>query len=288
MSEPSLVLHNALPDDSGDAVFSVHSASGKKGRFGIQSGARVLYPTSGDPGPWTIQFHLEQHGNAVARGELSTADAEAEVFLQLYALTMKSSAASHASVPPVDTAGLARSWWPLTDLIGLEPRDGDRSVLLNYSQQHQQQTQWCWAAVTSSICAYFGDTGDEFKQCRLANRAFAQRSCCKDGSTPACDQPQSTREELRRVGHFAGDGSAPLDFSTIRREIDEKRPIVVRIEWSDGTGHAVVICGYEVRGSVEYMLVKDPDDEDDSPIPVRPNRSLFGGTWDASYFVKHA
>lgn len=138
---------------------------------------------------------------------------------------------------------------------------------LKFSIQKQGCSQWCWAAVSASVAAFYGSPQPLPLQCQLANRVILPgKDCCQDcncssssGVDEPCDRPADIDVGLNAVGHDRGDGGIPgsaTSFALIRKEIDASRPVAVRIDW-DGSpdSHGVVICGYTLDGLV---FVADP------------------------------
>src|SRR5947209_8521285 len=79
---------------------------------------------------------------------------------------------------------------------------------LGFSVQHQRQTQWCWAAVTSSVAAFFGTT--TWPQCRVVNSELDQQACCTSGSSPECNKSWYLDRSLTRTGNLALLTATPL------------------------------------------------------------------------------
>jgi len=119
--------------------------------------------------------------------------------------------------------------------------EGGFGPSLNFVVQHQAQSEWCWAAVSSSIANFFGSSN--WTQCSLVNRQLNQIMCCSYGSSGGCNQPWYLDQALTTVGHFRlfTVGSAAL--SQVQAEISAGRPLPVRIQWSNGGGHFIAIAG---------------------------------------------
>jgi hypothetical protein len=124
---------------------------------------------------------------------------------------------------------------------------------LSFIVQHQLQTQWCWAAVTSSVAAYYQNTA--WPQCRVVNDQLKQAMCCASGSASACNQPFYLDSALGRAGVLANFTTGTLTLRQIMTEIDAGRPIGVRMQWSGGGGHFITVRGYSDQNIVD---VEDP------------------------------
>jgi hypothetical protein len=149
---------------------------------------------------------------------------------------------------------------------------------LGFTVQHQRQTQWCWAAVTSSVATYY--KSPSWTQCRLANLQLGQSSCCAGGSTAECNRPWFLDKALDQVGNLSEFTTAPLTLPQIVAELDAGRPIGVRIGWGGGGGHFVAIGGY----SQDVVDVHDPW-FGNSSIDYLAFRSRYqgNGRWTHSY-----
>src|SRR5262245_50136888 len=115
---------------------------------------------------------------------------------------------------------------------------------LSFAMQHQQQTQWCWAAVSTSVSLYY-DPSSTWTQCTVVNAELGQTTCCNNGSSAACNQPWYLDLALTRTGNLTAVTGGTTTFAGIRSEIDAGRLLGVRIGWSGGGGHFVVLEGYK-------------------------------------------
>jgi hypothetical protein len=114
---------------------------------------------------------------------------------------------------------------------------------LNFSMQFQLQTNWCWAATSASIDAFYNPL-TTVSQCGLANTVHGQTTCCADGSTPGCNQPAVTGDVLSMLGRLRNQTDQAEPFDVVDQEIaTNRRPLGARIVWSGGGAHAVVISG---------------------------------------------
>ena len=109
--------------------------------------------------------------------------------------------------------------------------------------EHQQQTQWCWAAVSNSVSHYY-DPGSTWTQCTIVNAEMGQTGCCTNGATAACNQPWYLDKALTRVGCLLSMASGTLSFATVKSLINSARPPCARQGWSGGGGHFMAIACY--------------------------------------------
>jgi hypothetical protein len=140
-------------------------------------------------------------------------------------------------------------WWKL-----LFPRR-----CLNYNRQDQQQTNWCWAAVSGAVAAYY-NASTTWTQCAIADAELGRSDCCGAGASGACNVPWYLNSALSRVGHLASFASGTLTFAIVQSEINAGRPVCARIGWSGGGGHFVALtCWYRnLLTGTQSVRVDDP------------------------------
>ncbi len=129
------------------------------------------------------------------------------------------------------------------------------SVLL--TMQPQQQTQWCWSAVATSVSLFY-DSASGWTQCALVDAELGQTSCCVNGGTPTCNQPWFLDLALTRTGNLDPPVGGVATFAVTANEIDAGQPVGVRIGWSGGGGHFVVIAGYTELSLSRWLAMRDP------------------------------
>lgn len=159
---------------------------------------------------------------------------------------------------------------------------------LAYVQQTQLQFNWCWAAVAASTSGFY-DPASTWTQCDLVNEEQGLVDCCLNGASAACDVPWYLHLALTRTGNLRARWGSFATEQEIRDEIDAARPLCVRIGWSGGTGHFVVIAGYDVdivTGEL-ILTVHDPFSGLNTLSYDELRLSyLNDGTWSHSYFTE--
>ncbi|MGA7613999.1 MAG: papain-like cysteine protease family protein [Thermoanaerobaculia bacterium] len=164
-----------------------------------------------------------------------------------------------------------------------------RTKRLELSCEHQEQTQWCWAAVTSAISAFYTVAGTiRYPQCALARKQFDREDCCRSGSEPACnrwwylDQSLSGTRNLEQI--LAG---RQVEIEELQKLLDAGRPVAARIEWPDTTGHFVIIAGYEATPDRVDLWILDPWYGDALHSLDSFSTSYQGsGRWESTYLTK--
>jgi hypothetical protein len=157
---------------------------------------------------------------------------------------------------------------------------------LEFGIQHQLHSNWCWAAVATSV-ALFYDPKSKWTQCRVANRSLGMKGCC-GGVGRKCNKIGHLQDTLQLVGH----GERPpyiegkVSFSRAREEIDAGRPVGVRTQWRGSEiGHVLAIVGY--HSGLAMLTVEDPT-YGRSYVHYRVFcRDYRGsGRWTRSYYTK--
>lgn len=154
-----------------------------------------------------------------------------------------------------------------------------------FVMQHQAQTQWCWSA-TSVSTSHFYNAASAWTQCVMVNDEFSQTTCCIDGSTSQCNQPNVLTSPLTRTGNLASWQGGTISFADVKTHINAKSPVAVRIGWSGGGGHFVVIGGY-IDDANQTLLIRDPWYGNNS-ISYTDFLTKYQGTgsWTHTYFTK--
>ena len=128
-------------------------------------------------------------------------------------------------------------------------------VRLEFIMQRQERLNWCWAALSASVAAYYRPS-TSWVQCNVAGAVLALPDCCGVGATGPCNQVWQLDLALTRVGHLARMTSGPATNSEVTAQIAMGRPVAVRVQMADRTGHFVCIVASLANG---YYGVADPD-----------------------------
>jgi len=223
--DTAMTLHNPIHPNFGHLIYTVTDAAGKRVPLNVPYQGSVRHPTSPASGPWTVSATL---GTFSALDQTATGpsvvfvDANAAVTLQLTPV---------ATLPPEPAPGRA---------------DFPPSLTLPYTNQYQQQSNWCWAAVTSGVSAYFRGTSP-VEQGLLANHFFLQSACSIDGNQWSCNRPFYLDVSLAFAGCLHGQPIVqPVGWDVVRTQIAGQCPLAIGIApTSGGTGHALCIVGYD-------------------------------------------
>lgn len=160
------------------------------------------------------------------------------------------------------------------------------SNTLAFMMQAQTETQWCWAAVSTSVSKFF-DTSSTWSQCTVANNAWSRTDCCSTGASGPCNKPWYLDLALGIVSVFDQMTSSIETFADTKSEINNGRPLCIRVGWSGGGGHFLAIFGWQETASGErYYRVDDPIYGSQRIRKSKLETSYQGtGTWTHSYYV---
>jgi len=156
---------------------------------------------------------------------------------------------------------------------------------LGFTMQHQEQTQWCWAAVSVSINRFYHPASGQ-TQCAVANVAMGQTTCCQNGGSAQCNQPWFLDQALQMVNDLNAWSPGKAAFAKVRNEIDNCRPLCLRIGWNGCGGHFVTAYGYATQPN-QRMNVADPW-YGNSVVRYNlfPSGYQGGGSWTDSYTTR--
>jgi hypothetical protein len=157
---------------------------------------------------------------------------------------------------------------------------------LAFIMQAQLQSQWCWAACSTSVSLFY-DSASGWTQCSVVNAELGQSTCCQNGSSTQCNQPWYLDRALTRTGNLASWSGGVATIAQIRSEIRNGRPLCARIGWSGGGGHFVAIAGYRACDPDEYIDVRDPI-YGSSDVALATFTSSYQGTgsWTHTYYTE--
>jgi hypothetical protein len=186
--------------------------------------------------------------------------------------------------------------YPLTPLVPLVPKSStafsasvptggagpgtSQSPLL--SMQAQQETNWCWAATTSSVSRKF-DSSSSWSQCNVASTTLSG-SCCTNASP--CNKQWSLDAPLRVTGNLQEPPSAGADaFPDVQAQLDLGNPVCCHITWNQGGGHFMAIVGYDDTNGDVYL---DDPLYGASTVPYTSFVSSYRGSgdWDYTYHTQ--
>lgn len=153
------------------------------------------------------------------------------------------------------------------------------------------QTQWCWAAVAISIAREYHTPSSWRSQCQVVNDVLpGAPTCCSQGDSAVCNVPSDLETPLTNVevDHASQPGS--VSFGDVQTEINNWRLLCVRLQWSNGGGHFVVVKGW-LDDPLPMLTIEDPDPMEGGYKVVEFDALINGDylsvpcTWTDSYFT---
>ena len=167
------------------------------------------------------------------------------------------------------------------------PRRKQRTGRLAFTMQAQQQTNWCWAAVSASVARFYQARTRWRRQCLVTSRELGQTCCPAGANSGACNVPWYLDRALDRVGHLKSWAGTQATMVQIQREIRAGRPLGARIGWMSGGGHFVVLSGSSMTAAGDFVTVDDPF-YGHSTLPLATFQSSYqgSGNWTHSYWTR--
>ncbi|MFJ5592401.1 papain-like cysteine protease family protein [Streptomyces noursei] len=119
---------------------------------------------------------------------------------------------------------------------------------LDITMQAQEKSNWCWAASGNTIATWYGKN---YSQNQFCNAAFNRQQ------NSTCPNNQATLGNVQNALDWMGVNPGSyvtgwLRYTTVQSEINAKRPVETRIQWSSGGGHMHVIYGYDASRNWVY------------------------------------
>jgi hypothetical protein len=157
---------------------------------------------------------------------------------------------------------------------------------LAFAMQHQCQSEWCWAATTVSVSAFY-DPHTSWTQCGLVNAEKGLTTCCSNGSSDDCNMPHRLDRSLKRASVLDHKQDGPAGSDVIRQEITAGRPLALRVGWESEGGHFAAIVGFKSAGE-QWVAIADPwFGAWDGPVSTLTRGKYQGsGTWSDTYFTR--
>lgn len=123
-------------------------------------------------------------------------------------------------------------------------------VSLSIKPEAQQKNLWCWVGASTAIANYYGAGVTQNEFCNIA-KGNQTTQPCPNVTGDLTDIQNAFRSFDINPGKIQ---YGSVSFQTIKREIDAKRPVLVRIKFPSGMGHYLVIEGYNAQtGEVQWI-----------------------------------
>jgi len=156
---------------------------------------------------------------------------------------------------------------------------------LAFTMQQQLQTEWCWAATSTSVSLFYDPVNSPWTQCTVVNAEQSQTTCCQNGASAACNVSWYLDKALTRTKNLNYYVSNSLSISDLDLELSNGRPMGARIGWAGGGGHFNVLAGASTTDS--RVHVHDPIYGDlDYDYNSYCTKYQGSGTWTHSYYTQ--
>jgi len=156
---------------------------------------------------------------------------------------------------------------------------GLSSNYLPQFMEFQSQSNWCWAAVGTSVGNLF-NTGS-WEQCDTASGCLPGRDCCSIPRT--CNIYGYLDKSLTYTKSLQSYNSSMTDLATIRQEIDKGYPICTRVAWDGGGAHFMAITAYDGND----ITIQDPAyGTTTMNYSDYATRYQSGGYWSHTYYCQ--
>jgi hypothetical protein len=161
---------------------------------------------------------------------------------------------------------------------------------INFNMEEQEETLWCWAAVSVSVDKSLPPRQSTMEQCDLAATVLGAAGCCGNSRPASCNNEAALRDGLTAVGRPPGGSMiGPLAFNDLNAELTSGRPVCVVIQWNEAQIlHFAVISKSYTKRHVKMLLVQDPD-TGEQPVEYEKFKSEFSysghGKWIGSYRI---
>ena len=121
--------------------------------------------------------------------------------------------------------GLVDAVLPERGSLAGDPTGGDfprtSGRLAQFGVAFQEQDNWCWAAVSTSVSHFF-DPASTWTQCSLASNQL-NLECCVDASP--CNETWTLDEPLQVVGCLESYAVGTTSFDDVRDRIEAGSPV---------------------------------------------------------------
>ncbi len=172
------------------------------------------------------------------------------------------------------------------------------AAIMRFDVQRQQQSNWCWAAVTTSLLNFFNEE-NSLAQCQVVQQCLsllsdfdsAATDCVQHSRSKACNRTFKLPDALDEMDLLFARCNYALTLDEVRQQIHAGVPVGVRIGWRGGGGHFVLITAVfdEPEGEVQsWLRVADPLDQAASYITWQTLRDRYKGSgrWTHSYIFQ--
>ncbi len=113
--------------------------------------------------------------------------------------------------------------------------------IVDFVIQKQLKSNWCWAAVTASLSAYYGKQNDA-DQTRLVTKIMHPKNSCEGEECKTCNRPWYVGEALEMAGILREAIPNTISEKRLINELNHHHPVVIAVKCRGiVSGHTFVI-----------------------------------------------
>ncbi len=116
-------------------------------------------------------------------------------------------------------------------------------MILDYFTQEQLNSNWCWAAVGSSISNFY-NSESFWPQKELAAQMLNMPSCITNPGNPGCNLTLNLSDVLTFLGHYAGETDGAVTLKTLQEFIEFGNPVCCQFQMNQHATHFVSVFGF--------------------------------------------
>src|SRR3979411_3169080 len=105
------------------------------------------------------------------------------------------------------------------------------SRTLAFDMQAQTQSNWCWAATSTSVSLFYWFLS-AWTQCKVASAELGRTDCCNSVVPDACNATWYLSKALQRTENLVSN-TGVVSFEEVTAEIDAGRPVGERVGWEE-------------------------------------------------------
>jgi hypothetical protein len=171
-------------------------------------------------------------------------------------------------------------------------RYSSRAHILHLKHHPQSTAVWCWAASIAMVSEFLSK--NPVSDCDVASKLdYANggdgRCCDSEGRfrDGRCLYGRRTGEMTQVMNRYFGltgtDFDRPMRFDELEASIDAGYPVIARLYFGGGLGHAIVLVGYEKPNTV---IIDDPADHEGTGLFAVNYRLLARRLWVGSWYFR--
>jgi hypothetical protein len=158
---------------------------------------------------------------------------------------------------------------------------------LRFVIQQQIMSNWCWAAVATSVFKYYRPAS-LITQRKFVSDILQIPQCNTTGQLPlACNKPYGLVAALDSLRIYDGWENKPTHPDIIYDELINKRPVGILLSNNVNNGHFLVISGINLTPSGTVLTIEDPINASTRDVRYSLLVNGFEGSyWTKTYFTR--